>query len=233
MNKIVDVEEFVKSDKYLNHGKIVSPFILKIFKESFALGSPYKVIVFEGKEKIGKNYFAYVSMLYMVYCISCLGHPQVDLGIAPELGINFMLCSSSKVLAKNVVLSGITYIVENSNYFKNVFSFDPRVKSELRFPYNIRILPMACKMNSILGVTIYGGGIVDNFNLIPFNDLEDMYAVLCRRLTAKWHIIKNISGKLIYISSKFGDSKFLKSRKAESNIQLEKFGKTDIYIVKG
>src|SRR5690606_42100380 len=58
--------------------------------------------------------------------------------------------------AKKVVYGRLKEKIKASPYFKEVFSFDPLITSELRFPKNIAAMPTAASEGGTIGYMVYG-----------------------------------------------------------------------------
>ena len=91
---------------------------------------------------VGKTYMADMAMAYMLYRLSCYHNPQLEYDLAPGSSIVFIQQSITQNLAKKVVFDQFSGRLKNSPYFMKHFHFDPKVKSELRFPKNIYVLPV-------------------------------------------------------------------------------------------
>jgi hypothetical protein len=123
--------------------------ILKIFNEDKIDEAAFIEAIGDGKStKAG----CITAML--VYYVECLKDPQKSLGVMKDQSIAFMNMATSAPQAKDIVFGKIKGIVNNSPWFKTFCPYDPKIKSRLRFPKDINIIPGSSSANFPLGYDI-------------------------------------------------------------------------------
>lgn len=168
---------------------------------------------------VHNTYFSYMAMAYMVYYLSCFHNPQLELDMAPGSTITLIQQSQRYELAKKVIFEQFAQILKLSPYFAKSFPPDLTLKSELRFPNNIVILPVGGSDTAVLGMnTIFA--VIDEMNFMlktkssermsmtgavsgdEYDHAERVYTTLVRRMKAQY-IQKGgtVPGKLLLISS--------------------------------
>jgi len=166
VKKIVDVVEFVESKEFMNQGGALRPAIrTKLYDFFHEPGKHYIQAVLGGAIGIGKNYFADMAQAYMLYKLSCYISPQVEFDLAPGSSIIFIIQSKNLKLARKAAFDQLSARLKLSPYFMKYFPFDPHVKSELRFPMNIEVLPIGGSDTAALGLNVFGGQI-DEMNFM-------------------------------------------------------------------
>lgn len=215
VDRVVDVEEFLESKEYWGQKGYVRPRIKKELIRLFYEGD-YVEAVLTGAIGIGKNYMADAAVGYMLYLLSCYHNPQLEFDLAPGSSIVFIMQSKTERLARKVVFEQFAERVKLSPYFKQNFSFDPYVKSELRFPKNINIMPVGGDDTSALGFNVYGG-VLDELNFMDrvknsahtqhtgeeeYDQAERLYSTITRRMKSRFMQKGKLPGKLLLISSR-------------------------------
>ncbi|GAH18037.1 unnamed protein product, partial [marine sediment metagenome] len=163
VDKVVGIEEFCESPEYMNQGGHIWPAVKKKLLEFFE--GEYVEGVLTGGIGVGKNFFADFALARMIYELSCFHNPQLEFDLAPGSSIVFIQQSKTYTLAKSVVFEQFGERLKLSPYFRNIFPFDPLVKSTLRFPKHISVLPVGGSDTSAIGMNVYGG-IIDELNFM-------------------------------------------------------------------
>lgn len=241
VDRVVDIEEFCESPEYMNQSGYLRPAIKYKLLELFEDPDSYVEAVLTGAIGIGKNYFGDLAMGYMIYMLSCFYNPQIEYDLAPGSSIIFIMQSKSHKLAKKVVFDQFSERLRLSPYFMNYFPFDPNVKSELRFPNNIYLLPVGGQDTAAIGMNVFGG-IIDEMNFMArtsnsamtaysgeeeYDQAERLYHALIRRMKSRFMQKGKLPGKLLLISSTnypgdFTDRKIEESEK-DSTIFVMKY----------
>jgi hypothetical protein len=157
--------------------------------------SQYQEAIATGAIGVGKTTLASVVIPYMTHWTLCLRSPQDFYGLMSGTRIAFMLMSTSRLQAKNVVFSDIKARIDHSPWFQENFPYDPSITSLFRFPKDIWIIPGDSSEKTFEGFNILGG-IVDEID--SHKTTKDKNYVEVGYDT--------IRGR---ISSRFGDSGFL------------------------
>ena len=99
----------------------------------------------------------------MTHWALCLRDPQSFYGMMSGSRIAFMLMSTSRLQAKNVVFSDIKARIDHSPWFQENFPYDPSITSLFKFPKDIWIIPGDSSEKTFEGFNILGG-IVDEID---------------------------------------------------------------------
>ena len=213
--EMVDMEEFLESHEYMNQAGYVRPAIKKKLIELFETPG-FVEGVLTGAIGIGKNYFADMALARMVYELSCYHNPQLEHDLAPGSSIIFIVQSKTLTLAKKVAFEQFAERLKLSPYFQKVFPFDPQVKSELRFPKQVTVMPVGGTDTSALGMNVYGG-LIDEMNFMDrvtdstytrytgeeeYDQAERLYSTIIRRMKSRFQQKGRLPGKLLLVSSR-------------------------------
>ena len=119
--------------------------------------------IFTGAIGIGKTTLASIVIPYMTHWTLCLVDPQEYFGLMAGSRIAFMLMSTSRLQARDVVYSDIKARIDNSPWFQQNYPYDPSIKSQFRFPKDVWIIPGDSSERTFEGFNILGG-IVDEID---------------------------------------------------------------------
>jgi len=209
--KPVSVRQFFHDEKYMGLEGEIFPVLLDDLEEMFT--GDYIEAVFTGGIGYGKSTIAELSMCRMLYEVSCFRNPQRAFGLMSGSVITFINVSVNKENAKKVVFQGIKSKLINSPYFSEQFPPSQEYVSELRFPNNVWIFPVASTETGILGYDVYGGT-MDEVNFMPviedskrapeegvYDQAKTLYDALIRRMRSRFMEQGNLPGILIQVSS--------------------------------
>ena len=212
--QMVDVIEFAESKEYFNQAGSIRPTIKyelnRFFHEKYFLEA-----VLGGATSVGKNYFCEIALPYMLYQLSCYNSPQIEFDLAPGSPIFFIVQSVSMTLAKRVAFGTLAARIRLSPFFQKHFKFDPLIKSELRFPKDISIVPISGTDVSALGMNAYCGLLDEiNFRSRTTNSVHTKYTgedeydqalknyyVLSKRIKGRFMQKGKVPGKLLLVAS--------------------------------
>lgn len=218
VDKIVDIETFVKSSEYLGLRQSVRPRIMEELWKLFHSdqSEAYIEVVLGGALGIGKSFFAEVATAYILYKLSCYASPQLEYKLAPGSSIFFSMQSVRLEQAKKVLFDQFAARLRQSPYFLKNFMFDPKITSELRFPNNITILPLSSSDTAALGLNLYTS-ILDELNFMAmvedsvraskgtdgaeYDQAEKLYLTALRRMKTRFQHAGKVPGKIFLISS--------------------------------
>lgn len=243
VDRIVEVEEFVKSSEFMNQARDVRPLVMKTLNDFWH--GDYVEALHTGSIGWGKSYAAEMSMAYMLYLLSCYHNPQLEFDLGLGSSIVFIQQSKTETLAKRVLFDQFSQRLKESKYFKNFFFPDPYIKSELRFPKNISVIPVGGNETAGLGMNVFGG-IIDELNFMEvviggvhsrfsgedeYDQAERAYTALLRRIKSRF-IQKEgrIPGRLILISSRNYKDDFTERKMKEVAEEIKETGKTMTYV---
>lgn len=246
VDKIIDIEEFVKSSQYMKQAREVRPSIMQKLNEFWDTNQNYIEAVCTGGIGVGKNFFARMSLAYMLYKLSCYYNPQLEYSLGLGSSIIFIQQSKTESLAKKVLLNQFGQMLKESPYFQEHFKFDMSVKSELRFPNNIYVFPLGGSDIAALGQDVFGG-ILDELNFMErvedsvhtrftdedeYDQAEKIYTNTIRRIKSRFmEVGGTIPGKLICLSSRNYPGDFTDRKMQEAEEEVKKTGKTFTYIM--
>ena len=104
----------------------------------------------------GKSFFCEMALTYLIYMDSCLLSPQAEYGLAPGSSIFYVFQSVSMTTAKRVLFDQMAVRLARSPYFAQVYPYDKKVKTEIRFPGSVKVVPVSGAEFAGLGLNIKG-----------------------------------------------------------------------------
>ena len=226
----VGVEEFLRSDYFMGDtGKNLYPILMDEMVELFDGG--YSEAILTGSIGYGKTFFAALAMMYVLYQMSCLRHPQRSYGIDEGSAIALAMLSVTEKSATRAVFREIVNKLEASPYFTEMFPFNVHT-SEVKFlKKQLIMVAGSTSANSVLSLNIFGG-IVDEANFMGQNKTikqkasrvrwahidkaETIYNTIMRRMKSRYMQSGKLPGLLIIPSSKTVLSSFTEKRIEES-----------------
>ena len=221
-HRIVGIREFIDSPEYLNAEKECWEST-KNDAEELCNGNFTEAVLCQAIGS-GKSFFASVITTYQVYRLLCLKDPQGNFGLARGSTIVFLNMSIRADQSKKVVFGEIKARIDNSPWFKNNYPPDPDIRSELRFPKNIIILPGNSKETFPLGYNIFGG-VMDEaafYTDIESHDVaEDMFNALHSRIKNRF----GDKGLLVMISSPRYVDDFIETKMKEAQTNKRIFAR--------
>lgn len=214
-DRIVDIEEWIESKEFLGQKGICRPAIKYHLCELFDSGPHYVEAVFTGGIGVGKGYGAQLGLSYCLYRDSILYSPQLEFWLAPGASIYYIIQSKTKELAKKAVFNEFRELLAASPYFRDVFPFDTKITTELRFPNHIYVTPFGGNDTACLGLNVMGG-ILDELNFMDriedskhtkwtgedeYDQAERIYNTISRRMKSRFYQQGFFPGKLFLLSS--------------------------------
>lgn len=224
----VSMREFLENPLYTGKGDYIRPKIKEVLIDFFdkdRKGNPISEEVFEqlgAYEELlmiagigsGKSFLASKGIQYVLHRLLCLKNPQRYFNLSSKSFIAFINISSSQRQAKNVVFGEIKNRIDNSPWFQKHYMPDPRIKSVLRFPKNVFVLPLGSNEEAPLGYSIFGA-VIDEASFHTTTKekdyAEESYHQISSRITSRF----GDKGKLFIITSPryvhdFAEKKFAK-----------------------
>jgi hypothetical protein len=247
---VAGVQEFIESKEYMDQKVACRPAVMEGMIELFE--SPrsggYVECCLTGAERWGKSYMSYLAIPYMIYKLSCFHNPQLEYDMAPGTSIVFILQSKRYELSKRILFEQMSEMLRRSPYFMNHFPFDKEIKSELRFPKGIYVLPLGGADTAAIGMNIFGGS-VDEMNFMAkvkysariestigeeqeYDQAERIYTAIIGRMRGTFMKKGKIPGKLLLISASNYMGDFTDKKIAESKRELEEYGTSSILVLK-
>lgn len=159
----VSMERFCTDPYYIGRDLNVRPVIGDFLYDFWEPANGYQVFVFIGGIGAGKSFSATLSLIYGIYCLSCLRRPAKYLHGFPGVDLNadapivFMNASAAGAEQAGKIVYGEAYErVQNSPYFRQHFEPYQAKSSELDFPNRIRLSPGSSQARSAIGWNVFG-----------------------------------------------------------------------------
>jgi hypothetical protein len=248
----VAVEQFVEDPAYLGSDALYPA----IMDELVALTNPeqedckyrarlwtsYSEAVLTGGIGSGKSTLALYATAYQLYVLSCFRAPHALFELDPTSEIVFAFQNRTERLARAVGFDRFRAMVAGSPYFRRHFAFDPKVKSELRFPNRVVVKPAAGNGEALIGQNVFGG-VIDEVNFMDvvqrsqrsmvgadYDQAMALYLSIARRRTSRFLRHGRLPGLLCLVSSRRYPGQFTDRKEVERRRQLAEDGATSIYL---
>ena len=205
MKEFLESRRFIKkSDEAREHNK-------KILINVFDKGNYEEVLYIAGIGS-GKSYLTSKAIEYIIYRLLCLKNPQNHFRFARGTKIAFINISKSFSQAKDIVFGEIKNRIDNNPWFQKYYPPDPKIKSKLRLPKNLFILPLGSNEEAPLGYNIFGA-VIDEASFHTATETKDYaeesYNQIKKRMKSRFFD----KGKLFIITSPkyvfdFAETKF-------------------------
>jgi hypothetical protein len=139
--KPVPIQEFIYDPFYLGASlrDNIYPAIVDDLVELFQ--GDYLEVVLAGSIGWGKSREAEVGIAYEIYQLSCMRDPAAVFGLIPGSTLAFLNVSVDKMQARKVLFRGLYDLLQRSPYFRKVFRYNPKLRTEIRFPKSIPATP--------------------------------------------------------------------------------------------
>jgi len=199
----INIKEFILSSDYLNLDGIVFPGVLEAACD--IINNDYEEAFLNWGIGSGKSFLSSILISYMVYRTLKLRDPQKFYNLAPDSLIAFMNMSVNATQAKKVVFGEIFNRIRSCKWIMDNFPPDPNVRSEIRFPKDIVVIPGNSKETFPLGYNLLGAVMDEGawFTDSPNTErdvAEIMFNTLHKRITSRFGE-SEIPGLLVVISS--------------------------------
>lgn len=208
---IVGIQEFIESPQYMDSAGVIYPVVMKALIE--ANNGNYTESVLTGGIGSGKTTMAVWTQIYQLYVLSCYDSPHALFDLDPHDEIEIIFQSINETLAKELGYSRFKSRVEGSPYFKSMFMFDHRIKSQLRFPNRIIVKPVAGTAAGTIGQNVIGG-VLDEVNFMAQTDTSirnadgstydqavELYNSIASRRKSRFLFQGKLPGMLCIVSS--------------------------------
>jgi hypothetical protein len=161
----VDISTFITHPSYLglkftiigNRAFGCRPKILERLKEIFDPIKGYEEFVLCCGIGWGKDFASSIVLSYQLYRLACLREPQPFYGLSRGSSIHLMLMSINETHARDVLFGEVKAKIDNSDWFRTKFKYNPKINSEMQFPKNIYLIPGNSKDTSFVGYNIFTG----------------------------------------------------------------------------
>jgi hypothetical protein len=199
----------------------------------------YVETVLTGGIGSGKTTAALAVTAYGLYELSCMKSPQSTYGLARSSEIMFIFQSLNANLAKGVDFDRFKAMIDDSVYFTTVFPRDKSREGELRFPNNIKIVPLSGDTKAAIGQNVIGG-VIDEVNFMEiterssktvdggkFDQAKEIYSSISRRRESRFMHKGRMPGMLCLVSSKRFPGEFtdVKIEESKTNPKIKVYDK--------
>lgn len=218
--KPADIEQFVMDKEYLNLSESIRPAVLKDLEDlfcdkySFAF-CPYEEAVFDEAVGSGKTFKTSIIISYLVHHILCMENAQKTFGLDQHSMIAIMNMSVNGTQAKKVVFGETKARIDNSPWFQKNKP-DPNIRSELRFPGNITIIPGHSGSTFPLGYNLIGA-VMDEAAYYTETSTHDVASELFYTLQRRIKTRFGKHGLLVMISQPRYVDDFIEKKAAEGD----------------
>src|SRR3972149_1495917 len=208
-HKPVTMKEFLEDEDFVPTQDAPRPFNKKLlidifdsfktWKEFEDLGRFEEALYIAGIGS-GKSYVSSMAIAYIIYRLLCLRDPQKYFGFAKGTKIAFINISKSFSQAKDIVFGELKNRIDNNRWFQKYYPPDSRIKSKLRLPKNLFILPLGSNEEAPLGYNIFGAVIDEaSFHTLTKEKdyAEESYNQIKKRIRSRFMR----RGKLFVITS--------------------------------
>jgi hypothetical protein len=185
----IPIREWIDRPYGGNLNPVMRPRIKQMLIEIFDKPGAYDEVVIIGGIGIGKSFISGTAVGYLMHRLACLKDPKRFFNLAGANPIAIMNMSVSGTQAKKVVFS---QIMESTNapWFQLMdFVADPNVKSELRFPKYVQVLPGNSQDTFFIGFDLYAG-VLDEGAWHQVTDEKDYaeegYSAMQRRVKSRF-----------------------------------------------
>ena len=210
----VSFSQFIKDDFYVGRTfGSMSPRLIDDGEQFF--GDGYNEAVFTGAIGYGKTTLGIAMMGYNIHTVSCLRDPAVAYGMTPGMELCFVNVSVTRRQAEQGFFRRLYSMLAQSPYFRDVFPFNPKIKSQLEFPKGVRCYPAAASEEAALGDNILCYAIDEaNFMQVVersrrqvwgptrvYDQVVEAYNKLHQRLRSRLNMRGKMPGYIIILSS--------------------------------
>ena len=225
LRRPVGVREFVESSLYLDD-QSTWPEVMNQLEEINS--GRYTECVLTGAIGVAKTTIAVDTIAYQLYILSCLRDPHAELDQNPRDEIVMVVQALTKEAAKEVGYTRMRNALDRSPYFKASFPFNESLSGQMRFPRNIRVIPLAGHETAAIGQNVIGG-ILDEINFMKiieksvrsrdgmiFDQAKKNYNTVARRRTSRFMKKGWTPGMLCLVSSRNYPGQFTDEKEAEA-----------------
>ena len=208
----VDFRTFVESPSLLNKRGVLWPEVIKCGSEINC--GRYVEAVLTGGIGVAKTTLAIYTQAYQLYSLSCLKDPHGLFDLDPSSEILIVFQSINKNLAMDVDYRRFRDMIVSSPYFNSVFPFDTGRESDMRFPRNMVVKPVAGHDTAAIGQNVIGG-IIDEVNFMAvvekskatrdgstYDQAATNYNTIARRRESRFMQMGTLPGMLCLVSSR-------------------------------
>ena len=195
--------------------------------------------VLTGGIGVAKTTMAVSTLIYQTYILSCMRDPHGELGQNPRHEIVMIIQALNKEGAKEIGYTRMRNTIAESPYFQQYFMFNTGLESQMRFPRNVVVKPIAGHETAAIGQNVLGG-ILDEINFMKviqqsaksrdgevFNQAKKNYNTIAMRRTTRFMKKGWTPGMLMLVSSRNYPGQFtdVKEEEARTNPRIYVYDK--------
>lgn len=236
----VDVQTFIECPKLMNKRKVVWPEVMPYLR-GINDGS-YTECVLTGGIGVAKTTIALYTQAYQLYLLSSMQNPHRVFDLDPASEIITVFQSISKNLANDVDYRRFREMLSSSTYFEQRFPYSRDRESDMRFPHNIYVKPVAGHDQAAIGQNVIGG-ILDEVNFMAvveksklsmdgstYDQAVQNYNAIAMRRESRFMSKGWVPGMLCLVSSRNYPGQFTDLKEKEAREQTALHGRTRIYV---
>ena len=234
----VDCRTFIESDRLLKkRGVIWEPIMPDVVEMN---SGRFSEAVLTGAIGVGKTTIALYSQAYQLYVLSCMLNPHKIFDLDPASEITTVFQSINKTLAKDVDYQRFRNTLDMSPYFTEVFPYRRDLESQIVFPGNLIVKPIAGNDAGAIGQNVIGG-ILDEVNFQAmieeskknqgkeaYDQAMNNYNTIAQRRNSRFQNQGYLPGLLCLVSSRNFPGQFtdVKEKEAQTNPRIFVYDRT-------
>lgn len=221
-----DFQTFMESPELMNKRGALWPVVMQEAKKMNS--GKYTEAVLTGAIGVAKTTIAVYTQLYQQYLLSCMVSPHKTFGLDSASEITTIFQSINKTLAKDVDYQRMRNALNGSPYFEEFFPYRKDLESEIRFPNNVIVKPIAGNDSGAIGQNVIGG-IMDEVNFMAkvedskkthgseaYDQAMQNYNTIARRRESRFQVKGYLPGMLCLVSSRNFPGQFTDIKEAEA-----------------
>jgi hypothetical protein len=153
-------KEIVPVEQWLNSSYFLGPFAKELFpfwKKNLPnyLNSKRPELIIGGSIGGGKSFAALIAAIRKIYELSCYDSPQRLFGLSDSTDIYFAYLSINMTQAERTGFGQLRTMVDAIPYFQKEFKRDDQLKTMIKFPSKICVIPGSDSL-SVISMNLYG-----------------------------------------------------------------------------
>lgn len=154
VDRIVDIHEFAESNKFCNlKGSLWSTVKEDLWRIWHEHPVPFEVVL-GGAAGTAKSTKSAISMAYVIYLLSAMWNPQLELEMIPTDDIVIILQSMRLSTAEEALFDRVQRMIDGSPYFRETFQRDRKFNSELLFPSFVKVKPVTGAVDAAISLNV-------------------------------------------------------------------------------
>lgn len=229
---VVPLDEFLFSPTYLGiEDNELYPGVIETLEAIET--EQYVECIMKGAIGGGKTTTANIGMARQIYKLSCMRNPQQTFGIQQHSSIVFTIQSVRLSTAKQAVFDEMVPFLSNSPYFSEIFPYDKRITSQLKFRHhNVTVLPVSSSTTGAISMNVIGG-LLDEVNFMAkvgksknnsadekgeYDQAKELYNNLSKRRRSRFMHKGKLPGTLFLVSSSRYPDDFTEEKAQEAEM---------------